>query len=169
VLDDLGEGKAADPWREEVPVLAGIAAAAMQGRRALGERAGAAVRRCGVSADLVALTPSGLGPCRARRNGFGLHASVLVPPRDRARLERLCRYALRPSVAHERIHLTPEGQLRHRWTDGTTHLVFDPLELLERRWRGRTLSSDATTAPETAHRPRLSGEVCRRPGFEPVV
>jgi hypothetical protein len=49
---------------------------------------------------------------------------------------RLCRYALRPPIAHERLHLTPEGQvildLRHRWADGTTSLVFKPLELLER-------------------------------------
>ena len=32
--------------------------------------------------------------------------------------------------------MTDEGQvilqLRHRWADGTTHLVFDPVELLER-------------------------------------
>jgi hypothetical protein len=39
--------------------------------------------------------------------------------RERARLERLCRYALRPPIAQERLHLTPEGQvildLRHRW------------------------------------------------------
>jgi hypothetical protein len=39
-------------------------------------------------------------------------------------------------VAHDRIRLTDEGQvlleLRHRWADGTTHLLFDPIELLER-------------------------------------
>jgi hypothetical protein len=59
-----------------------------------------------------------------------------VPARDRARLERTCRYALRPPVAHDRIRVTPEGQvlltLRHRWADGTTQLLFDPIELLER-------------------------------------
>ena len=109
VLDDLGEGSAADPWREETPVLAGIAEASVQGRRALGEKAGAAVHRYGASAEVLALAPSGLGPCHARGNGFDLHAGVVVPPRDRARLERLCRYALRPPVAHDRIHLTPEA------------------------------------------------------------
>jgi hypothetical protein len=61
---------------------------------------------------------------------------VAVPAHDRARLERLCRYTLRPPVAHDRVHLTPEErivlELRHRWSDGTTHLIFDPLELLER-------------------------------------
>ena len=43
---------------------------------------------------------------------------------------------LRPPVAQDRIRLTDEGQvrleLRHRWSDGTTHLLFDPVELLER-------------------------------------
>ena len=40
----------------------------------------------------------------------------------------------RPTVAQDRLHLTPEGQvvleLRHRWADGTTHVIFDPLERL---------------------------------------
>jgi hypothetical protein len=43
---------------------------------------------------------------------------------------------LRPPLAQERLHQTREGEiwltLRHRWADGTTHLRFDPLELLER-------------------------------------
>jgi hypothetical protein len=60
----------------------------------------------------------------------------MVPARDRARLERLCRYALRPPIADDRLQMTESGEvllaLRHRWTDGTTHLLFDPLELLER-------------------------------------
>ena len=136
VLEDLGERSAADPWREEAPVLAGIATASVQGRRALGDRAGAAVRRCGASAELLVLAPSGRGPCHARGNGFDLHAAVVVPPRDRARLERLCRYTLRPPIATDRLHLTADGpvmlDLRHRWADGTTQLPFDPLELLER-------------------------------------
>jgi hypothetical protein len=150
VLDDRAEGRV-DPWREEAPVLAGIAEASVQGRRALGQRAGAAVRRCGASADLLALAISGRGPCHARGNGFDLHASEVVPSRDRARLERLCRYALppqraekrasgtpglRPPIAAARLHLTADGQvvldLRHRWADETTQLLFEPVELLER-------------------------------------
>ncbi|MBI4263047.1 MAG: transposase zinc-binding domain-containing protein, partial [Acidobacteria bacterium] len=52
---------------------------------------GAPAGRGGASAELLALAPQGLGPCHARRNGIDLHAGVVVPPRDRARLERLCR------------------------------------------------------------------------------
>ena len=50
-------------------------------------------------------------PVTPRGNGFDLHAAVVVPPRDRARLERLCRYALRPPIATDRLHLTADGQV----------------------------------------------------------
>jgi hypothetical protein len=134
VVHDGGDGSAGDRWREQEPVLAAVAAASVQGRRALGERAGARTVRHGASDELAAFASSGLGRCHARWRGVDLHANVCVPARDRARLERLCRYTLRAPVAQDRLHLTREGQvvleLRHRWTDGTTHL--DPLELLER-------------------------------------
>jgi hypothetical protein len=49
VGDDLGDSGDADPWLEAEPVLANIAAASVEGRRALGERAGAKpVRRGGL-------------------------------------------------------------------------------------------------------------------------
>jgi hypothetical protein len=68
--------------------------------------------------------------------GFDLHAGIAVRAGARERLERLCRYALRPAVGQERMRLSPEGQvvleLRRRWANGTTHLVFDLVELLER-------------------------------------
>ena len=134
VADDCGDGGGADPWLEAEPVLASMAAASVQGRRALGERAGSKPARHGAWDELPAF--SGLGPCHARWRGYDLHANVCVPSRDRSQLERLCRYALRPPVAQERLRLTPEGrvvlELRHQWADGTTHLAFDPLELLER-------------------------------------
>ena len=59
-----------------------------------------------------------------------------MPAGQRERLERVVRYALRPPVAQERLQLTDDGQvrlaLRHPWRDGTTALVFDPVELLGR-------------------------------------
>jgi hypothetical protein len=43
---------------------------------------------------------------------------------------------LRPPVAQDRLSLSSEGhvllRLRHPWSDGTTHLSFDPVEFLER-------------------------------------
>lgn len=59
-----------------------------------------------------------------------------MPPNDRARLERLCRYVARAPLASERLEQGPGKlliyRLRHRWRDGTTHVLFEPVELLER-------------------------------------
>ena len=134
-LADADEGYSApDAWAEEAPALAGLAAASVQGLVALGGRGGARVRRRGDPPEDIKFPA--LGRCHARQRGFDLHAGLVAPAGQRDRLERLCRYALRPPVAHDRLRLTGEGQalleLRRRWTDGTTHLVFDPTELLER-------------------------------------
>ena len=134
-LTSTDEGSAAaDVWGEEAPVLAGMAAASVQGVAALGRRAGARVRRCGAELDTVA-APA-LGRCHARWDGFDLHAGLVVPAGDRERLERVCRYALRPPVPQDRLCLTSDGEvqltLRRRWSDGTTHVVFDPVEFLAR-------------------------------------
>ncbi|MEX1184686.1 MAG: transposase [Vicinamibacterales bacterium] len=65
-----------------------------------------------------------------------LHAGLVIPAGQRDRLERVCRYALRPPVTPERLALTAGGQvrlaLRHPWGDGTTHVMFDPVEFLGR-------------------------------------
>ncbi len=135
VGDDAGATDAAlDPWADTAPVLAGVAAASVQGRVALGPRAGQTLRRRGDPPEQTAAWA--LRPCHARQEGFDLQATVRIPAGHRDTLERICQYALRPPVATDRLRLTPDGQvlleLKRRWSDGTTHLVFDPLELLER-------------------------------------
>jgi hypothetical protein len=127
-------GDSLDEWADDAPVLAGLAAASVQRRATLGPRAGARVRRRGHFLSAVT-EPPGLGPCHARHNGFDLHAGLCVPADQRARLERICQYALRPPVAQERLQLTDAGhvqfELRRPWADGTTHLLFEPVGLLE--------------------------------------
>ena len=59
-------GGALYEWADEAPVLAGLAAASVQGRAAPGPPAGARVRRRG--GRLAATEPPGLGPCHARHN-----------------------------------------------------------------------------------------------------
>jgi len=75
-------------------------------------------------------------PRCATVGGLSLHANVAVPARDRARLERLCRYVARPPLAIERLSRLPDGrvlyELRHPWRDGTTHVAFLPLEFVEK-------------------------------------
>jgi len=68
--------------------------------------------------------------------GVSVHAEVGVPARDRRRLQRLCRYMARPPVATQRLYRLADGRLlyrlKRRWRDGTTHVVFEPLEFLEK-------------------------------------
>lgn len=82
-------------------------------------------------------------------------------------------HALRPPVAQDRIHLTADGQvlleLRHRWADGTTHLVFEPIELLERlaaltpRPRINLLLYYGVLGARSAWHARLAGSDPERP------
>lgn len=133
----LGDGDDAGPsdgWAEDEPMLAGLSAAAVQGVAALGPRRGMPARRWGDAIDLP--EPPVPGPWWARHDRFDLHAAVVVRAGARAQLERVCRYALRPPVGQDRLQPMPDGtvvlELPRRWRDGTTHLIFDPLELLER-------------------------------------
>jgi DNA polymerase III delta prime subunit len=132
--DGDDDGSASDAWADEAPVLAGLGAASVQGIVALGPQRGARLRRLGDAREEG--EPSEQRGCHARANGFDLHAGLVVPAGQRDRLERVCRYALRPPVTQERIHLTEEGQvrlqLRQPWRDGTTDVVFDPVEFLGR-------------------------------------
>jgi hypothetical protein len=170
----------ADRLTEASPVLAGIVGASVQGRVALGQRAGARVRRLGDARDTEPVTSR--GPRQAHLEGFDLHANVWVSANDRAGLERLCRYILRPPFAQERLRRRSDGrialELKRAWHDGTRELVFEPLELLERlaamtprpetnllishgllaarsRWRARVVAYGRVAPEPTASAPPL--------------
>jgi hypothetical protein len=68
----------ADFLSETSPMLASLVGASVQGRVALGPRAGARVRRLGEEPDLGHATSR--GPRQAQLDGFDLHANVWVPP-----------------------------------------------------------------------------------------
>jgi hypothetical protein len=133
----LGEDGSADPDPLEVeePLLSQLYAASVQGRIAAGARVGQRLVRLGDRIDIDELEEI-TGPRCASVRGFSLHADVCVPARDRRRLERLCRYVGRSPVATERLSELPDARLlyrlRHRWRDGTTHVVFEPLDLVAR-------------------------------------
>ena len=115
-----------------MPLLAGYAAASIQERIATGPRAGQPVRRLRTAAAVV----DGAKLRCARREGFSLHANVALPAHAREQLEHLCRYLLRPPLATERLTESSGGQLLyqlpHPRRDGSTHLLLDPLELIEK-------------------------------------
>jgi hypothetical protein len=69
-------------------------------------------------------------------SGFSLHAGVAAKANERHKLERLCRYIARPAVSEKRLSLTAHGQVRYSlktpWNDGTTHVIFEPLDFIAR-------------------------------------
>jgi hypothetical protein len=125
---------AIDGWADDAPVFAELVAASIDGRAALGAGRGARPARIGTPPSWTEPRPPGRG--QARSQGFSLHAALVIPAGQRARLERLCSYVLRPPLAVDRLHLTSEGRvrvsLREPWRDGTTGFVFDPVDFLAR-------------------------------------
>jgi hypothetical protein len=124
----------ADPLADESPALAGLSRAAILGRAALGPRAGRGPERIGADPDAPWVDRH--VPLHAHDGGFDLHAAVHVEAGDRQRLERLCQYLCRPPLGQGRLKKLLDGRvavvLQRPWADGTTHLVFTPLELLQR-------------------------------------
>ncbi len=128
------EGHQRDGFAEATPLLAGLAAASTQDVIALGRAPGTRPRRLGAAPEDP--PEPARGACHAQWQGFDLHAGVLVPAGQRDRLERVCRYALRPPVTDERLRVGAARRVvlefRHPWSDGTTHLEFEPSVFLER-------------------------------------
>ncbi len=66
--------------------------------------------------------------------GFSLHAGVATKTCERKKLERLCRYISRPAVSEKRLALTSQGKVRYQlktpYRDGTTHVIFEPLDFI---------------------------------------
>ena len=67
--------------------------------------------RSGAGDPQEEVAPMTLGPCHAHAAGFDLHAGLVTGAGQRDRLERLCRYALRPPIAQDRLQVTAEGEI----------------------------------------------------------
>ena len=65
---------------------------------------------------------------------LSLHAGVSAEAHQRDKLERLCRYICRPAVSEKRLALTSNGNIRYQlktpYRDGTTHVIFEPLDFI---------------------------------------
>ena len=71
-----------------------------------------------------------------------MHAGVSTEAHQRDKLERsggvpLCRYICRPAVSEKRLALTSNGNIRYQlktpYRDGTTHVIFEPLDFIVKR------------------------------------
>jgi len=153
-----------DLLAEQEPFLAECSAAAVTGTVASGRRAGRGVVR--IRDELLVGWRGNSVPDRcANVDGFSVHANVGVRAGDRKRLEKLARYVARPPIATERLEELPDGrvqyQLRRPWSDGTTAIVYEPLELLERLV--------ALVPPPGFHRVRYHGVLAPAAPERPAV
>jgi len=176
LLEHRGLGPGADPeeaddLRQKQPLLAELYGASVAERIAMGPHAGQRIVKVGAVEELADSAVMS-GPRCASVSGFSLHADVAIAAWDRFGLERLCRYAARPPIATDRLSLLPDGrllyQLRHRWRDGTTHVIFEPQGLLARLAalvpapRFNVVRYHGILAPATGLRPLVV------PGSEPA-
>ena len=84
----------------------------------------------------------------------------------RDKLERLCRYITRPAVSEKRLSLTAHGKVRYElktpYRDGTTHVIFDPLDFIARlaalvpRPRVNLTRYHGVFAPNSTHRSQVT-------------
>jgi hypothetical protein len=72
----------------------------------------------------------------AKEAGFSLHAGVAAQAWERDKLERLCRYISRPALSEKRLSLKSAGYIRYQlktpYSDGTTHVIFEPLDFISK-------------------------------------
>ncbi|MCP4006307.1 MAG: transposase [bacterium] len=135
-LEDADE----DALARDQPLLARLAHASVRSRIATGPEAGQRWLRLGDRVEPGEAQESGRPGDRAiaRHYEMSLHAEVAVPAGDRRRLERLCRYVARPPIARDRLAEVPDGsgrlalRLKSRWRDGTTHVLIEPADLIDR-------------------------------------
>ncbi len=129
-----------DPLVEDSPTLAACYEGAVTQRVGLGPARGRPVMKLGMPlARHLTSAPERVergGLLCARVDGFDLHGRVAFSANHRQRLEQLVQYCARPPIASDRLSKLPDGhyllKLKGPWRDGTTHLKFEPIELMER-------------------------------------
>lgn len=119
-----------DDFAEREPALAQLAAAAVAGLLPAGpdmrQRQPIALRgQPGIEVN---------APLSVAEMGFSLHAATTASADDARGREALVRYALRPPIAQERLHILPNDlvriELKRPFSDGTVAIDLDPLSLL---------------------------------------
>ena len=73
-------------------------------------------------------------PLSVTEMGFSLHAATTASADDTRGRDALVRYALRPPIAQERLHILPDNlvriELKRPFRDGTVAIDLDPISLL---------------------------------------
>ena len=102
---------------------------------------------------VAAPAPRLLQPFTAEKDGWSIHAGVRVEAGAKEKLEKVCRYLLRPPFAVERLRQLTDGRIAYRFRkarwDGGTEIVLGPIELIEKL--------AALVPPPRAHTVRYHG------------
>ena len=98
-------------------------------------------------------------------DGYSLHANTFCDVHERAKLERLVGYVARPPLAEGRLSIRQNGdvtyKLKNPYQDGTTHVIFTPIEFLEKL---------AALVPKPrAHLVRYAGVFSRHSSLRPLI
>jgi hypothetical protein len=117
------------------------------------------------SASAVARDGAPVKALTAARDGFSLNAAVACEAHQREKLERVCRYVARGPIALDRLSVDGDGlvvyQLKHPFRDGTTHVLFEPLDFIARlaalvpRPRAHLVRYHGLFAPHARHRQHI--------------
>ena len=134
-----------------------IMAASIQGKQAVGPRAGAPVKRVQILGGREFALPPRCASC----DGYNLHAGVAIKASDRDGLERICRYVARPPSRSG-----PGPSLRGRATEAEPGLARFALAALapppSRRLRRPARQGAHRLAPRRARRDRHEAHLQRR-------
>ena len=108
------------------------------------------------------------GQTLAKGGGFSLHAGVSAKSHQRDKVERLCRYIARSAVSTHRLERLPDGTLSYElktpYKNGTTHVVFEPLDFIARlaalvpKPRFHLTRFHGVFAPNSKHRGAVTSE-----------
>ena len=108
------------------------------------------------------------GQTLAKGGGFSLHAGVSAKSHQRDKVERLCRYIARPAVSTHRLERLSDGKLSYElktpYKNGTTHVVFEPLDFIARlaalvpKPRFHLTRFHGVFAPNSKHRAAVTSE-----------
>ena len=75
-------------------------------------------------------------PFSAARDGFSLNCALAGEVNERAKLERVWRHMARGPIAQQRLSVDGDGlvilELKRAFSDGTTHVLFEPQGVLAR-------------------------------------
>jgi hypothetical protein len=162
-----------DPEQPSLDLDAGspleqLATAAVRYRISVGPLAG---RKTMTLRSASAVAPDGerVKALTAQRDGFSLNAAVVCEAHQRAKLERVCRYVARGPIALERLSVDGDGlvvyALKHAFRDGTTHVLFEPLDFIARlaalvpRPRAHLVRYHGVFAPNAKHRKHIIATV----------